>query len=138
MSLAADGSVPAVVRVVATLVDRRPNMPFSVGEIAAAARISPNHFSSLFRKHQKESFSVYLTEKRIDLAKEVLGDLTLNIAEVAQRVGYDDPGYFARRFKQKTGMTPGEWRAALSSGPEPDVPPAASPRKGRDLTNARS
>ena len=107
------GQVPAVVRVVTALVSRKPNMPFSVGEIASAARMSPNHFSSLFRKHQKQSFSEFLTERRIELAKQVLCDLTLNITEVARRVGYYDPGYFARRFKQRTGMTPREWRTAL-------------------------
>ena len=107
--------VPAAIRVVAALVDRKPNMPFSVAEVAAAARMSPNHFSSLFRKHQKQSFSEYLTQKRIQLAKEVLADLTLNITEVARAVGYDDPGYFARRFKQQTGKTPRAWRAAIGA-----------------------
>lgn len=109
------GFVPPVVRVVATLVKERPNMPFSVADIAAAARMSPNHFSALFHKYQEKSFSSYLTEHRIELSKMVLGDLTLNIAEVAQSVGYDDPGYFARRFKQKVGVTPSEWRDRIVS-----------------------
>jgi AraC-like DNA-binding protein/ligand-binding sensor protein len=104
------GHVPPIVRVVTALVRESPNMPFSVADIAAAARISPNHFSSLFRKHQEQSFSAFLTEQRIELAKQVLGDLTLNIAEVARTVGYDDPAYFARRFRQKVGVTPREWR----------------------------
>ena len=125
------GNMPAVVRVAATVVDQRPNMPFSVAEIAAAARISPNHFSSLFRKHQGQSFSAYLTQKRIDLAREVLCDLTLNITEVAQQVGYDDPGSFARRFKQRTGMSPGEWRATRTAGvPVADVS-SQRPRTGK-------
>lgn len=101
---------PAVIRVVTELIRKKPNMSFSVGQIAAAARMSPNHFSSLFRKHQGVSFSEFLTERRIELAKEVLCDLTLNVTEAARRVGYDDPGYFARRFKQVTGMTPRQWR----------------------------
>jgi two-component system response regulator YesN len=61
-----------------------------------------------------ESFSEFLLNRRIELAKEVLRDLTLNITEVARKVGYDDPGYFARRFRRKTGMSPREWRETLT------------------------
>ena len=89
-------------------------MPYGVVDIAAAAGISPNHFSSLFHKHMKQAFSEFLTDRRLELAKQVLGDLTLNIADVARKVGYDDAGYFARRFRQKTGVTPREWRRRLS------------------------
>jgi len=105
-------NMPAAVRVVTTLVRQKPNMPFNVAEIASAARMSPNHFSSLFRKHQNQSFSEFLTQQRIEMAKDLLCDLTMNIAEVARNVGYDDAGYFARRFRQKTGMTPREWRTS--------------------------
>jgi AraC-like DNA-binding protein len=37
-------------------------------------------------------------------------DLVLTICEVSTRVGYSDPGYFARVFRRKTGMAPREWR----------------------------
>jgi AraC-like DNA-binding protein/ligand-binding sensor protein len=115
---------PALIDIVIDLINRKPNMPFTVGEIAAAARMTPNHFSSLFREHHGQCFSDYLAERRIEAAKALLGDLTLNITEVAARVGYDDPGYFARRFKQKTGKTPRAWRessapARVSTTPSP-------------------
>ena len=106
--------MPAVLRIVTALVRSKPNMSFSVAQIAAAARMSPNHFSSLFKKYQGVSFSEFLTARRIEMAKEVLCDLTLNVTEASGRVGYDDPGYFARRFKQATGMTPREWRAKVT------------------------
>lgn len=105
---------PLLLQVITELIGRRPEVPYSVSEVAAAARLSPNHFSTLFHKHMKQSFSDYLLDKRIELAKEVLRDLTMNITEVAIRVGYDDPGYFARRFKTKTGLSPREWRQQLA------------------------
>jgi AraC-like DNA-binding protein len=108
---AARGGRPMVVEVIANTVSRRPSMPYSVADIAAAARISPNHFSTLFHKHMGQSFSDFLSDRRIETAKEILGDLTLRVSEVARKVGYDDPGYFARRFRQKTGLTPREWRS---------------------------
>ena len=100
----------ALIETVAEMVTRQPSQPFTVGEIAAAARITPNYFSTLFNKHKGQSFSDFVAEKRISMAKELLLDLALNIAEVARRVGYEDPGYFARRFKQKAGMSARQWR----------------------------
>jgi AraC-like DNA-binding protein/ligand-binding sensor protein len=103
---------PALIDVVSQLVERKPNMPYSVAEIAAAARMTPNHFSSLFHKFTGQSFSTFLTEKRVELAIVLLPDLTRNITEVASACGYEDPGYFARVFKKQTGMSPREWRQA--------------------------
>jgi AraC-like DNA-binding protein len=91
---ALDSKIPALIKVACDLVNRKPNMPFAVAEIAAAARITPNHFSTLFRIYTGKSFSTYLTEKRIEMAKQLLSDLTLNIAEISRMVGYNDPSYF--------------------------------------------
>lgn len=110
--------MPVLIRVVEDLVRRQPGIPYSVAEIAAAARVTPNHFSSLFHKYTGETFSEFLGEKRITAAKSLLGDLTLNISEVAFRAGYGDAGYFTRRFRQATGAAPRAWRAKLSRSPE--------------------
>ena len=53
----------ALVEVVASLVNQNPGMPFSVSEIVAAARMTPNHFSTLFRQCKGKSFLEYLTEQ---------------------------------------------------------------------------
>lgn len=103
-------SSSALVRVLTQIIDERPHLPFTEKELAVAARITPNHLSLLFRRHTGRCFSDYLTDRRIELAKRLLGDLTLSIGEVARRTGYDDPGYFARRFRSRTGMTPRRWR----------------------------
>ena len=105
----------ALIKIVSDMISRKPNLPFSVEEIATAARITPNHFSTLFRLCTGQKFTDFLTSKRVELAKELLNDLTLNIGEIALSVGYRDAGYFTRRFKQKTGMTPREWRASVST-----------------------
>ena len=71
--------------------------------------------STLFHRHQRVSFSQYLTDRRMALAKTLLQDFTMNVTEVARRSGYDDPGYFGRLFKKRTGMTPRDWRDDLRS-----------------------
>jgi AraC-like DNA-binding protein len=92
------------------LVAHKPSLPYTVTSIAAAARITPNHFSSLFHHWMGQSFLDFLNTARINAAKDLLRDLSLSISEVAHRAGYEDANYFARRFRLTTGMTPRKWR----------------------------
>lgn len=51
---------------------------------------------------------------RLNKAKELLADPALSIAAIALDCGYNDPGYFARVFKQEFGVTPQEWRTTTT------------------------
>ena len=137
LAAADHGRAPMLVGVVCELVRQRPELPLTVKELAAAARVTPNHLTTLFGQWTGQSFTEHLATQRMARAKELLDDLTLNINEIARLVGYDDPGYFARRFRQKTGLSPREWRQrtpqqrtarkrtpAPSDAPAPDEPPA--------------
>jgi AraC-like DNA-binding protein len=53
---------------------------------------------------------------RLDKAKELLCETTLPIGEIAEQLGFRDQYYFARFFKAKIGMTPGEYRQTSSGG----------------------
>jgi len=116
----ASGEKPLLVHVVCELVRQRPELPLSVKELAAAARLTPNHFTTLFRAHAGCSFVEYLTQQRIARAKKLLQNPTLSISEVAQQVGYDDPGYFTRLFRQKTRLSPRQWRNRQAGADAPD------------------
>jgi AraC-like DNA-binding protein len=105
---------PLLVRVVCELVLQRPDLPLTVRQLAGAARITPNHFTTLFHKSTGVPFTEFQSEVRITRAKKLLGDLTLNISDVARHVGFADAGYFARRFRQRTGLSPSEWRSRCS------------------------
>jgi AraC-like DNA-binding protein len=104
------GDAPALIKVVLKMIKRSPGMPYSVSEIASAAHMTPNHFSTLFRRHQGVSFSQFVRREKIALAKKLLAELSLDIKAIAAQVGYSDTGYFARCFKQETGTTPQKWR----------------------------
>lgn len=108
------GGNSALIKAVTSLVTHQPALDYSATTIAAAARITPNHFSTLFHREMGKSFSEFLTEQRITASKILLQDLSLNITEVANRAGYEDANYFARRFKRATGMTPRAWRNTLA------------------------
>ncbi len=106
----ASDAIPLMVQVVVELVQQRPDLPLTVKELAAAGRVTPNHFSTLFHQHVGVPFVEYLTTQRISRARTLLGNARLNITEIARLVGYDDPGYFARRFRQAEGVSPQAWR----------------------------
>ena len=60
------------------------------------------------------SFVQELNATRLDRASDLLGDARakgLSIADIAYRSGFLDPGYFARAFRKRFGITPSEWRA---------------------------
>ena len=56
------------------------------------------------------TFSAYIKKVRITKAKELLIGTSLKLYEIAEKVGYSDPKYFSRVFKETTGMLPAEYR----------------------------
>ncbi len=79
-------------------------------DVAHRFNLSPSHFSTVFRQHAGKTFRVYLSNLRINKAKELLKTTNLKSAEVAFRCGYSDPHYFSSVFKKKTGQTPLKFR----------------------------
>jgi two-component system response regulator YesN len=84
---------------------------FSLNEIAALVNLSSSHFSMVFAQETNQTFKDYLTEVRIDKAKELLRTTALKSAEIAYQVGYNDPHYFSSAFKKNTGFSPVEFRS---------------------------
>ena len=79
--------------------------------IAAEVGMSPSYFSSIFSKEMGKTFVEYLTEIRMDRAKELLMCSSMKISEIGYEVGYKDPHYFSYIFKKTQNCTPKEFRA---------------------------
>lgn len=79
-------------------------------EVAQSVGISPYYFSKLFKEEAGMNFSEYLTELRIETAKQLLVSHELSIKQVCMEAGYANPNYFSRIFKKWTGITPTEFR----------------------------
>jgi two-component system, response regulator YesN len=82
----------------------------SLNEVACRANISASHFSTVFSQETHQTFKDYLTEVRITKAKELLRSTSLKSADIAFKVGYNDPHYFSSVFKKNTGLSPIEFR----------------------------
>lgn len=90
----------------------------SLDSVSTILNLNSSYFSSLFKRTFRVNFLDYLTELRMDAAKELLSDPLRSTAEVANMVGYESANYFTRAFKKKVGMTPTDYRrsAACSRG----------------------
>jgi len=86
------------------------NQEISLESVANFVCLSPNYFSSIFKKEVGSTFVEYLTELRIKKAKELLNNLENNINQVASKVGYQDSRYFSRVFKTIVGVPPTTYR----------------------------
>ncbi|PWW07237.1 YesN/AraC family two-component response regulator [Paenibacillus cellulosilyticus] len=82
----------------------------TLDEIADNLRVTMAYLSGQFNKEVGRPFSVYIRDLRLRKAKELLLGSELRTFEIAQQVGYPDPKYFSRVFKEATGMTPGEYQ----------------------------
>ena len=82
----------------------------SLNDVAKYVDISCNYFSAIFSQEMKVTFTEYVTKKRMEKAKELLGTTQKRSGEIALEVGYKDPHYFSFVFKKTQGMTPKEYR----------------------------
>ena len=82
----------------------------SLDSVSAILNLNASYFSSLFKRTFGVNFLDYLTELRMDAARELLRDPLRSTAEVAGMVGYESANYFTRAFKKKVGMTPTDFR----------------------------
>ena len=83
----------------------------TLGSVACEVQVSANYLSSVFSQNMKQTFTEYITDKRMDKAKKLLRSTDLATAEIAAQVGYKDPHYFSFVFKKTLGTSPREYRS---------------------------
>ena len=83
---------------------------FDIDELAGQVAVSPSYLFRLFKKKMQLTPMHYRNMVRIDKAKLLLADQRLTVDDVAERVGFDDPKYFARVFRDLAGTTPSAYR----------------------------
>lgn len=79
-------------------------------DTAAEAGMSNSRFSTLFAREVGCTFTEYVTRLRIERACALLRETQDKIAQIAARVGYNDPHYFSWAFRRYMGATPTEYR----------------------------
>jgi AraC family transcriptional regulator len=82
----------------------------TVAELARCACLHPDYFSRLFHENTGERPLAYLQSRRVERAKLLLTTTNLPIYEVARQSGFESTSYFARIFKNITGLTAGAYK----------------------------
>ena len=82
----------------------------SLNTLAAQVNFSPNHLSAIFKQETGQPFIKYLTDYRMNMAKEMLRRSSKKSNEIGILVGYKDPHYFSYLFKKTQGITPTQYR----------------------------
>lgn len=85
----------------------------SIRELLSSLGCSYEHISRLFHKNFGLTPVEYLNAKKMERAKMLLRNPRLSIAEVAYQSGFRDSGYFIRKFREQTGLTPGRYRCEV-------------------------
>jgi AraC-like DNA-binding protein len=83
------------------------------GEEALGMGISYSHFRRLFRAYVGDSPHNYLLSQRMQLATKLLRDPSMQIKDIAHRLGYEDPAQFCRLFKTRVGLSATRLRDSL-------------------------
>lgn len=95
----------------------RENMSDSI-DVETMARVAgwaPSHFTAVFRRQTKATPLAFLNRLRVQRACGLLKETDHSIAEIAALVGFADPFYFSRLFRQLVGMPPRHYRDTYSA-----------------------
>ena len=72
---------------------------------------NPDHISRLIRKATGKSFKDYLLDRRMEAVCSHLKNSTLPVSEIEEKAGFQNESYFYKKFREKYGMTPNEYRS---------------------------
>lgn len=86
------------------------NTELSVNNLAERVFLTPTYLSALFKKDTGATIGQYLTNYRIEKAKQLLKDKRYKLYQISSLVGCSDSNYFAKIFKRQIGVTPSEYR----------------------------
>jgi AraC-like DNA-binding protein len=104
------GLSPGAMRRVREYVEVHLDESIDLSMLARVAGLSVHHFARQFKQSAGVPPHVYLTQKRVERAREMLVQTDLSLAEIAFAVGFFDQGHLARHFRYMLGTTPREFR----------------------------
>lgn len=87
-------------------------------QLAQRFSFNKNYICHLFKKHTNNTFTSYLTQIRIQAAKQLLADTSISQSDIAAQTGFMDYYYFNKVFKAECGQTPYQYRKSLQQSKE--------------------
>lgn len=112
-SLHLAGALAPYTRKAIAIIEAEYDQDLSLGSIARRLGISKSHLSATFKADMGCSFSDYLFEYRMKIAKALLEENRYKIYEIGEKVGYPDVAHFSKRFKQFYSVSPRDMQKRL-------------------------
>jgi two-component system response regulator YesN len=78
--------------------------------VAGHIKLSPSYFSKIFKEATGVAFTTYVSNLKLEKARDLLFDTDLTIQEIALKAGFHAPAYFIKQFKARFNYTPSEYR----------------------------
>lgn len=94
-------------------IQKHAHEDLSLERIAATIDRNPFYVSKLFKEQFGMNYIDFLTEHRIETAKQLMQETDKSLKEITFEVGYNDPNYFSRVFKKSVGHSPTDYRKML-------------------------
>lgn len=107
------GLAPRQIRRVLEYIEAHLTNELGLVELAAIAELSPHYFGEAFRISTGKSPHRYVMERRIERARDLLGDADRPIRDIAYAAGFSSQSHFTAIFRRVTGVTPGRFRRSL-------------------------
>lgn len=98
---------------------RHRHLPFRLTALADHLAVSERTVIRHFQQTLQATPANYAQQVKLDFAKRLLESTTLTLEQVAERIGYADPGSFRRLFKRHSGLSPAVYRAQFRPQPGP-------------------
>jgi AraC-like DNA-binding protein len=102
--------------------DRHYAEPVDLNAMAHAAGVSKFHFLRCFTETYGKTPAVYLAERRIERAQDLLRATNLTVTEICFLVGYNSLGSFSAKFRNLVGVSPSEYQALFATSGAPRIP----------------
>lgn len=99
-----------VVQKVKKIIKQEYSQDISLDYLGQSVGLAPSYLSYVFKKETGENIIKYLTDYRMEKAKDMLDDGRYKIVQVAKQCSYENQSYFNRLFKNAYGITPKQYR----------------------------
>ncbi|MDY0885919.1 helix-turn-helix domain-containing protein [Dongia soli] len=104
------GLSPRTMRRVCEYIEQHFSERIQIAELAGIASLSIYHFARQFRVSAGVTPHIYITRKRLEVARTMLTQTDLSVTEVALAAGFSDQSHFTRLFRHFVGTTPARFR----------------------------
>ena len=91
-------------------IDRNIKRGVTLDMAATYVGMSASYFSKFFKKYMGVNFITYVTDRKIEAAKDMLINTDRPVVNIAYDLSYSETNYFSKTFKKKVGVTPTEYR----------------------------